>query len=94
MADYTLEVYGTVWGGFKSVYSYTISAERAQALIANKPDEDAPDFADVIDWRVVQSTYEYEGKGAIKRRIDTHRTLRGFRNGMTPRRFCQLANRY
>lgn len=34
----------------------------------------------------------YEGNGRLQRRVDTFKTLRGFRNGMSPRRFYRLAN--
>lgn len=86
-----LEVYGNTWGGFKAVYSYTPQA-LAVEIIA-KPESFAPDFINLIDFRVVEETnkYEHVARG-INRRVDTFKTLRGFRNGMTPTRFYRLAN--
>jgi hypothetical protein len=85
-----LEVYGHTWGGARAVYSYAPKASAAE-VIAN-PSLYAGDFASLIDFRVVEETNTYEGKGVIRRRIDTFKTHRGFRNGMTPRRFYRLAN--
>ena len=89
-----LEVYGRTWGGFKSVYQYSQHNATAQELIDN-PGRFAGDFESVIDYRVVEETNEYENVGrGLLRRVDTFKTLRGFRNGMTPRRFNRLANGY
>lgn len=97
MAYYHLEVYGRAWGGFRAVYQYTVTKERADAMIADgKPSGlDAGDFESIIDWRLVEETNMVERTKSppITRRVDTFRTLRGFRAGMTPKRFYCLANR-
>lgn len=87
-----LEFYGWAWGGFKGCYQYTIPPGIAAAEVIANPKRFAGDFESVIDFRVVEETNEYEGKGTIKRRIDTFKTLRGFRNGMKPERFHRLIN--
>lgn len=101
LAEYHLEVYGYLWSGAKSVYSYQVDTGIALALADRTrkySDDDAAkcagDFSSLIDWRVVKHTFEYERTRSppITRRIDTYRTLRGFRNGMTPQRFYRLAN--
>jgi hypothetical protein len=94
----SLQVYGRTWEGFKAVYQYSLPSDiatRAQAdAIAAKAKSFAGDFSDIIDCRIVRVTHEYESRpGGLYRRIDTYRTLRGFRAGMTPRRFYRLINR-
>lgn len=100
MTEYTLEVYGYLWQGSRAVYSYRIEEPQAFALTGpnGNPNRLAGDFQDVIDWRLVRcvSTYERTGiasRSYITRRVDKYKTLRGFRAGMTPRRFYQMANR-
>ena len=94
--QYHLEIYGWAWGGFKATYSYIVTAENAEALRtgAIDPERCAGDFEHVIDWRLVREncTYERTASPPITRRIDTFLTLRGFRNGMSPRRFYRLSN--
>jgi hypothetical protein len=86
----TLEVYGYLWSGPRAVYSYNV--EKAPTT-----DQEAKvyagDFQSLIDWRAVETSYSFERISRdVSRRIDTHKTLRGFRNGMTPRRFYRLAH--
>lgn len=90
-----LEVYGRAWGGFRAFYSYTIPEATPISSIEANPERFAGDFEQVLDWRLVQETNAYERTSSqpITRRIDTFRTLRGFRNGMTPLRFYHHANR-
>lgn len=84
---YSLQVYGWLWDGSKAVYSYTLSEPFGSS--DNKSAElAAVDFQALIDWRLVKCTHEYEKN----RRIDTYKTLRGFRNGMSPARFYHLVN--
>lgn len=90
---YTLEVYGSLWSGQRAVYSYSLDSCTAVALIkAETVKERAGDFEAVIDWRLVEHASTYEKSPPITRRVDTWKTLRGFRNGMTPKRFYKLAN--
>jgi hypothetical protein len=93
---YHLQVYGTTWGGAVSVYEYTITRNDADSLLAQHADPEAfaGDFQNVRDWRLVSESTLYEGTHTIKRRIDTFKTLRGFRSGMTPKRFHGLLNCY
>lgn len=90
--NYSLEVYGVTWGGFRSCYSYTLSRDTAEAILSHGDDtftrRSCGDFSDLIDWRLVKCTHEYEKN----RRTDTYKTLRGFRNGMRPTRFYRIAN--
>jgi hypothetical protein len=92
--EYTLEIYGYSWEGRRCVYSYRI--EQAQALALQGPNPEprrlAGDFESVIDWRLVSCQSTYEGNRTIKRGTDRYKTIRGFRNGMSPRRFYRLAN--
>lgn len=95
MTSYYLEIYGRTWSGAKTVYQYPLTAERAKILATNSddPERDAGDFSEVIDYRVVEETCIYEQpRHGVSRRTDTFKTLRGFRNGMTPSRFYYLAN--
>ena len=86
-----LEVWGYLWSGAKAVYSYTPKAT-AEEVIAD-PKRFASDFASLLDFRVVQESNTYEQIGhCLTRRIDTFKTLRGFRNGMKPNRFYRIAN--
>lgn len=90
METLTLEVYGHLWSGPRAVYSYTVDKAPVTDQEAHRR---AGDFASLIDWRVVKNTCTYEKAGrGLLRRIDVFKTLRGFRNGMTPRRFYRLAN--
>lgn len=90
---YTLEVYGRTWEGCRSVYPYRLMAPVFTEEAVKRA---AGDFAEVIDWRLVEHSTTYEtlrsARYSTKREIHTHRTLRGFRNGMTPGRFQRLAN--
>ena len=88
--EYTLEVYGYLWSGPRAVYSYrtktAVESDAAAKQIAG-------DFSSLIDWRCVRCTSFYESLSrGISRRVDEYKTLRGFRNGMSPRRFYRLAN--
>jgi hypothetical protein len=86
---YHLEIYGRTWAGFKAVYQYPGAAD----ITAENVKRFAPDFAEVLDWRLVRAEHRYGAIGrGLSRRSDTYRTLRGFRNGMTPQRFYRLAN--
>lgn len=96
--SYHLEIYGRTYAGFRWVYQYPLTAQRALAITAlgaEGPNTlDAGDFAEIIDWRVVKETCEYSApKHGVTQRTDTFKTLRGFRNGMTPARFSRLINR-
>jgi hypothetical protein len=99
MPTYHLQVYGYLWSGPTAVYSYTVPADKVEKLL-NAHEADcqtkacAGDFAALLDWRLVREDVAYERTASppILRRIDTYRTLRGFRNGMRPSRFYRLAN--
>ena len=85
-----LQIYGYLWSGPRAVYQYTIPAPITSDIEAKRH---AGDFESLIDWRLVSESNAYEDTGhGLSRRIDTFKTLRGFRNGMTPRRFDRLAN--
>lgn len=88
---YHIEVYGHLWSGPRAVYSYTVPAPVDDDAAAKRA---AGDFADLIDWRLVEHSCAYEQTKSppILRQIDTYKTLRGFRNGMSPGRFYRLAN--
>ena len=89
-AKFTLEAYGYLLSGSRAVYSYVVQApvnSDAEAWRA------AGDFESLIDWRCVRCSTKYEQAGhGLLRRVDEYKTLRGFRAGMTPRRFYRLAN--
>jgi len=87
-----LQIFGYTFEGFKAAYQYTPKASAADVMAF--PARFAGDFASVIDWRLVEETNEYErtSRPPITRRIDTFKTLRGFRAGMTPRRFDRIIN--
>ena len=91
---YHLQVVGHIYTGQRCAYQYTITATRAAELAKGADaSRDAGDFAQVTDFRVVRETNEYETvSGNMWRRIDTFQTMRGFRAGMTPKRFNALIN--
>lgn len=97
ITTYHLEIFGRTYGGFKSCYQYPLTELRALALTlpgAEGPNTlDAGDFAEILDWRVVKETVEYvTPRHGVFTRTDTFKALRGFRNGMSPRRFYRLIN--
>lgn len=91
-----LQVYGVTWAGYRATYSYSLSSADVAAILEGSatPERFAGDFSAVLDWRLVECSSTYELiRPNLGRRIDTYRTLRGFRAGMSPRRFYRLANR-
>ncbi len=91
-----LEIYGIAWSGARCVYQYSVTREDAEALRSLKimPERYAGDFQSVLDWRLVRSEHTYYQSGPLMRRCDHFKTLRGWRAGMTNRRFNRLANGY
>ncbi len=94
--SYTLQVYGFAWGGFRGTYSYTLDTGTALAIAGRKDPfasadaaRCAGDFADLIDWRLIETSSQFERKGSTLRRVTVQKTLRGYRNGMTPARFAK-----
>lgn len=86
--SYKLEVYGHLWQGCRAVYSYSPDHKIETDAEAER---EAGDFASLIDWRLLEVTHEdhhTKREDVIIRRV---KTLRGFRNGMTPARFYRLA---
>lgn len=91
MSGYSLEIYGYLWQGCRGVYVYPLPAAittDAEAIGA------AHDFMYVLDWRLVKRWSTAHKKGRTYHRCNYERTLRGFRNGMSPRRFNRLAYGY
>lgn len=89
---YTLEVYGYIWSGGRSVYSYDVKEPVTDDSSAKRA---AGDFESLIDWRCVKCSTTYVKAHGLLRRCDEWKTLRGFRSGkMTPRRFYRIANGY
>ena len=85
-----LRVYGATWGGGRACYQYSVDK-------APQTDQEAKrcagDFESLIDWYVMEETNEYEDIGAgISRRIDTFKTLRGWRNGFSDARYNRIVN--
>lgn len=86
-----LQIYGRTWSDRKAAYQYSLETPIKTDKEAQQA---AGDFASVIDWRLVEETNAYEHiSHGIARRIDTLKTLRGFRNGMNPQRFARLQYR-
>ena len=87
-----LEVYGHLWNGARATYTYKVGSARAQILknMDQPTTLDMGDFASVLDWRLTETTTVTERRGSVVRHISTTKTLRGFRNGMTPTRFAAL----
>lgn len=87
----TLEIYGYLWSGPRSVYSYSLPP--GTTVTDDNVKRFAGDFESVLDWRLIRTTHSYERKSSgLFSRTDLYKTLRGFRNGMTPQRFYRLAN--
>lgn len=86
-----MRVYGQTWGGARACYQYTIESVPADIAAASRV---AVDFQQLFDYHVTQesNTYEHVGRG-ISRRVDTFRTLRGWRAGMTNRRYDRAVNK-
>ena len=85
-----VRVYGVTWSGGRACYQYNV---------AKAPENDAEakriagDFESLLDYHVIQETNEYEQVGAgFSRRIDTFKTLRGWRNGFSDRRYNRIVN--
>lgn len=90
--EYTLQVYGFLWQGSRAVYSYRITEPQALALQGDSPNplRLAGDFQDVLDWRLVRCLRTLTNRNNTR---EHRKTLRGFRNGMTPARFERMFNR-
>ena len=85
-----LRVYGRTWAGYRSCYQYTVEKpptnEREAAQMAG-------DFQSLDDWHVCQESNEYEKvSSGLCRRIDTFKTLRGWRNGFSNRLYDRIVN--
>jgi hypothetical protein len=90
MTNIILQVFGHTWAGYRACYEYTVKTPPANNDEARHL---APDFQCLIDYRVVSETNEYEDlRSGLFRRIDTFKTLRGWHNGMTNRRFAKIIN--
>lgn len=89
--EHHLQIYGITWGGFRACHQYTVRQDQANVLATGDGSEVrriAGDFQSVDDWRLVSEANTY----ANNRRETVWKTLRGFHNGMTPRRFNRLIN--
>lgn len=88
---YHIRVFGRLWGGGKSCYQY--STDR-------KPENDfdpwsvVGDFESIIDYHICEERNSYERSGRLFRRIQEFRTLRGWRNGFSDRKYNRLVNGY
>lgn len=92
--SYHLQVTGTLWSGGRACHQYSVTRADADSLLAQhaEPEAFAGDFQAVHDWRLVSESNSYESAGRIARRVDTFKTLRGFRGSMTPQRFSRMIN--
>lgn len=96
-----LQVVGHAWQGFAACMEYPTTetpktraeAAKLAADVLKRPTKYAGDFQDVSDVRIVVHSHEW-GTPAAGVEVHTHtaRTLRGFRSGMTPRRFSRIVN--
>ncbi len=85
MTVYSLQVCGKTWSGFKAVYTYKLLTK--PIMTDDEAKAVAGDFESLTDWRLVSYTAECRrGRVSVTTTI-IRKTLRGFRNGMTPRRF-------
>lgn len=85
-----LRVYGVTWAGYRACYQYSVDKAPITDQDAKRA---AGDFQDLLDWHVCEETNEYESSGAgLLRRIDTFKTLRGWRNGFSNRRYARAVN--
>ena len=85
-----LRVYGVTWSGGRACYQYNVDKAPENDREAKSI---AGDFESLIDWHVIQETNEYEQVGAgLSRRVDTFKTLRGWRNGFSDRRYNRIVN--
>ena len=87
---YHLRVYGYMWSGPRACYQYTLQKPITTDAEAKQA---AGDFESLIDWHLCQETNEYVDAGrGLSRRIDTFKTLRGWRNGFSNRRYDRIVN--
>jgi hypothetical protein len=88
MLTYRLEVYGVLWQGSRAACVYPVDAARA-AVIRNYGNDEYPyagDFQAILDFRLVEISRTFKRQEFTERQ----KTLRGFRNGMTPARFRRI----
>ncbi len=85
-----MRVYGYLWSGPRSCYQYKVDVAPATDQEAKRT---AADFESLIDYHVteVSTTYEHES-ARLSRSVTTYKTLRGWRNGFSNRRFDRIAN--
>lgn len=85
-----VRVYGRLWSGARACHQYNVTDAPLTDAEAKRV---AGDFESLIDWHVLEKTIEYErtSRGS-SRRIDTFRTLRGWRNGFTNKRYDRIVN--
>ena len=90
MIEHTLQIYGVTWGGSRACHQCSLTMGAVADLIRSpsKVGSYAGDFQSVIDWRLVAEQKTY----ANNRRETVWKTLRGFRNGMTLRRYNRIIN--
>lgn len=89
---YHLQVYGFTYEGFRSCYQYTINEPIMPLSDVAAVKRLAPDFESLIDYRIVKETNEYEPTSrGLSRRIDTFKTLRGWRT-FSNRRYSRCVN--
>lgn len=87
-----VRVYGYLWSGARACYRYSQNITKAPKT-ESEAESIASDFASLIDWHVIEETNEYESAGrGLLRRIDTFKTLRGWRNGFSNRRYDRAVN--
>ena len=85
-----LRVYGRLWSGPRACYQYNVATAPADDTAARRM---AGDFESLLDYHVVQATHAYEPAGAgLLRRVDSYKTLRGWRNGFSNRKYDRAVN--
>ena len=85
-----LRVYGHTWGGGRACYQYACNKAPETDAQAKSI---AGDFESLIDWQVIEESNTYERLShGLSRRIDTFKTLRGWRNGFSNRRYNRIVN--
>ena len=85
-----VRVYGYLWSGPRACYQYKVDVAPTTDAEAKRI---AGDFMSLIDWHVTRVTTEYEHEaGGLSRSVTTYKTLRGWRAGMTNRRYDRAVN--
>ena len=96
--SYQVDVYGPLWDGSMGVYTYPVPPVTMRDVDTDEKlveliDSVAADFAGVRDFRVIESVAVIETRGGIKTSTYRCRTRRGFRNGMTAKRWTRITEK-